>query len=223
MAETTPKPSTPLKAPDFLVYNTLGLRPVKSVFHLDCEAVENMIRQIASREIDGIKDVTHEFDSKTGAVGWFIWFDSNCEHFVDKSTQNTALGKNLSRYSQKFQDFAKKFGWRESDDDPEHGDSTVRIKQIVRTNANREIRQSLTCLQVALNQFLVVAFDVRGVAYQKEYGLNTPKVFLNRRYNWRQTNGNKFGSLTGLEITKELASVLRDYGRPRANRSGNFT
>ena len=223
MADTTPRTTNSnLKPPDFLTYNVVGLRPVQSVFNMDCEMFANFIRDIASKEIDGIKDVTCEFNSSTGAVGWFIWFDSNSDHFVDRATETTALGKKISRYSQKFQSFAQKFGWRESDDDPDHGDSTVRLKQIVQQNKNREIRQPLTYLQIAITPFLAIMFDSKGTAYQKEFGIPTPKVSIICKYQWKKGSGEEFHTLIGLRVEKNLSGAFKEYKKPRANRNGSF-
>lgn len=214
--------TTDNKPPEFLNYNTIGLRPVKTTFNMDCESIIAAIKTIASKEIDGIQDVTYEHDRKTGTVLWFIWFDSNSDHFIDRSTANTAIGRNIPRYSQQFQDFARKFGWCEADDDPEHGSSKVNLKSIVRNNQNQEIRRRLTCLQISINPFLVIMFDANGGAYQREFGQNTPKVYIERKYQWRKGSGEEFHTLVGMRVEKVLANAYKDYRKPRATKNGSF-
>lgn len=215
--------STRTQKPEFLVYNTLGLRPVETVFNLDCETVTKLIREISSKEIDGIVDVTHEHDPKTGAVGWFVWFNSNSDHFVDKSTANTAIGHSITRFSQAFQNFAKKFGWNEADDDIKNGSAKVNLKAIVHNNTNKEIANRLTCIQVALNPYLITVFDGYGTMFQKETGQNAPKVCIDRKYLFKKGSGEEFHTLVGLQVKKCLLNAYKDYKKPRANRGGNFT
>jgi len=208
--------------PEFLNYNILGIRPVKSVFNLDCETVIRVIKDIASREIDGIQDVTYQHDPRTGTVCWYIWFDSNSDHFVDRSTTNTALGRSISRYSPKFQEFAKKFGWNEADMDPEHGSSKVNMSRVVGKNANRELNRQLTFLQVAIIPFMSILFDIGGNAFQKEFSRTAPKTKLDIKYQWRKGSGEEYHTLVGMRVEKFLPNANRDQKKPHAAKSGNF-
>lgn len=208
--------------PEFLNYNTLGIRPVKSVFNLDCETIMRVIRDIASREIDGIQEVTYQHDPKTGTVCWFIWFDSNSDHFVDKTTANTAIGRSISRYSPKFQEFARKFGWNEADDDPEHGSSKVNIGRVVGKNSNNELNRRLTFLQVAIIPFMSILFDIGGNAFQKEFNRNAPNTRLYIKYQWKKGSGEDYHTLIGMQVEKYLPNANRDHRKPHAAKSGNF-
>lgn len=208
--------------PDALSYNTMGYRPVSATYNLDCEQIEKAIEDIASREIDGIVQVTHQHDIKTGAVGWFIWFDSKGDHFVDKSTNNTAINQSIRRFSPKFKDFANKFGWRESDDDP-RGSNKVNLGNIVGNNADPSVSAKLTYLQVALSPFLIVMFDVYGAAFGKQYGVsNPPKVIIERKYRWMKGSSGDFHRLVGIQVEKTLRTAFKQDGKPKAKRSGHF-
>ena len=213
--------NNPQFTPDFLNYNVMGYRPVKTTFNLDTEQVESAIMDIGSKSITGIRMVTSQWDRKTGAVGWFIWFDSKSEHFYDNSTNNTAIGQSIRRYSQEFQEFAKKFGWRESDDNNK-GSNKVNLKGIVGNNMQKEMNSKLTYLQVALNPFLIAMFDAYGNSFSKEYNKSAPKVFIDRKYMWLKGSSGDFHKLVGVQVEKTLQTAFKDYSRPKANRAGSF-
>ena len=208
--------------PNFLNYTTMGYRPIKTTYHLDCDQMTDAIRTIATKEIDGIVDVTYEIDQKTGAVGWFIWFDTNADHFVDRNTTQTMLGTSIRRFSPKFTAFAKKFGYRESDDDVEHGSNKVNLKNIVHGNENPEVRRKLTYLKVAINPFISIMFDSKGVAYSKEFGQEPPKVTIERKYIWRKGSSGSFHRLVGITVEKYLTNAYRDYQKPQARHAAHL-
>ena len=211
-----------LVRPEFVNYNIMGLRPVKSTFNLDCEMVQKAIKEIADKEIDGINQVTVQHDRTTGAVAWFIWFNSNSDHFIDKSTNNTALGRSISRYSPKIQEFARKFGWCEADDDPIRGNAKVNIKHVFHGNSVREMHENLTALHISINPFLMIMFDVNGTAFKNEFNQNAPKVFLDRHYEFKKGSSGDFHTLVGLRIEKTLQNAVTDYQKPLAGKAGNF-
>ena len=206
------------KAPEYLVYNNSGIRPVRVTFNLDNETLEREIMTIASSEISGIRTITYDLDPKTGKVSWWLWFDAASEHFVDRQTENTALRRAIGRYSKEFQDFAQKFGWNEADDDPTRGSTKVPLKQIVVDNKNQDYSGRVKGLRIAINPFLVAIFDVMGTAYNKQYGIRPPKMRLNRKW----ITDKKGNRLIGIEVEKYLANSFRDRSKPSATVNGKF-
>lgn len=219
-----PNPNPTQKPPEAVTFNIAGLRPIKATFQLDMDQLKHEIRRIADREISGVQDITFERDSATGAVRAYLWFDANGEHFVDRSASGTALpqGGKISRMSPEFKAFATKYGWNSFDDDPEHGDTKVHLNAIVNRNQNPEIKNKMMFLQIALNPFLFVIFDMFGSGYKNQYGQGTPKFRMNREWKWRKGETGKYHNLVGIVIEKYVADAYAMTGRPRASKSGRF-
>ena len=116
--------------PEFLTYNTQGLRPVEVTFQLDLKTLKELIHKIASELISGVEDVTIQHN-KNGDVGVFLWFNANSDHFNDSSTVDSALRTKLSRLSKEMNDFISKFGWNEADDDPRNGNTKIHSNKII--------------------------------------------------------------------------------------------
>lgn len=224
-SKPNPNPNPNTKAPEPVMFNTAGLRPVKATFQLDIDQLKREIRRIADKEITGVQDVTFERDSATGAVRGFIWFDAKGEHFVDKSTQGTALQNrgNISRTSHEFKNFAAKYGWTPFDDDPEHGENKVPMKAVMGNNKNPEARNKLMYLQISLNPFLFAIFDMFGQGYKSQFGTGTPKFQLRREWKFRKGESGKYHNLVGLLVEKSVADAVALNGRPRASKSGRFS
>ena len=206
--------------PEFLMYNVMGYRPVEVKFQLDMETVRKMIMDIASREISGIDSITWERDEKKGIVRWFIWFDSNSNLFKDASTENSMLGTRIDRNSKEFEEFARKFGWRPSDEGD--GSNKVNINQIKKQNINREISRRLTGVQVSINSFIKVAFDYDGLGFKSEYGVNIPKTKFSARYIFEKGPSGPYHNVLGMRVTKSLAYMMDSREKPKAKWSGKF-
>lgn len=206
--------------PEVTIHNLYGLKPVESTFNLSTEMLKNLIREIASTEIQGIRDVTFEFSKSDNSVRWFIWFDGNSDYFVDKSTNDTGLNASLRRLSKEFEKFALKYGWRESDDDP-RGSNKVKFSNIIRPNKNPEVRDNLVYLQIAINPFLLAIFDMYGTDFKNMYGVNPPKTKMIRVWKFKKGhNGNE--NLLGLEVRKYVNSIFDNTATPRATMAGKF-
>lgn len=220
-----PQPGgNPPKAPEPVTFNTSGLRPVKAVFQMDIDQLKTEIRKIAEKQIDGIRDVSFDRDPVTGAVRGFIWFDANGDHFVDKSIEGTALaGGRNSCTSPQFKKFVEKFGWCPFDDDPEHGSQKVPKKGIVGNNTNPEVREKLLYVQISLNPFLFIIFDMFGAAYKTQFNKGTPKFKMSRKWRFRKGESGPYHTLVGLTVEKYVADAYALAGRPMASRSGRFS
>lgn len=207
--------------PEFLVYNNFGIRPVEATFQLDCETLTDVVYKIASEKISGIEEVKLQ-KGKNGDVAMFLWFHANSEHFNDSSTENTAIRSKLSRLSKEMQEFIEKFGWNEADDDPQNGSTKVHANRIIVGNVNPEVRGKWTGVQVAINPFLMIMFDMNGNAFRKEYNRNSPATKLYREWVWKKRDGEKFGSLVGLRVKKTLHNPALSKGELVAKISGKF-
>ncbi len=207
--------------PEFLVYNNFGLRPVEATFQLDCNTLTDVVYKIASEKISGIEEVKLQ-KGKDGTVAMFIWFNANSEHFNDSSTENTAIRSKLSRLSPEMTAFIEKFGWNEADDDPMNGSSKVHSNKIIMNNINPEVKGKWIGVHVAINPFLMVMFDMRGEAFKKQYNKNSPVTKLYREWVWKKSNGDKFGALVGLRVSKKINNPSLSKGELVAKVSGNF-
>lgn len=208
-------------APEFLVFNNFGIRPVETTFRLDCKTFTEIVRKIASEKISGIEDVTIQ-SSKDGDVALFIWFNGNSEHFNDSSTENTAIKTKLARLSKEMQEFIEKFGWNEADDDPRNGSTKIHSNKIIINNDNPEVKGRWVAVHVAINPFLFIMFDIQGSAYRKEFNLNAPKTRLRREWDWTHKQNNKFHSLNGIKITKMISNPALSRNDLHAKWSGKF-
>ena len=209
-----PAPQAPAQRPEFLVYNTAGLRPVNVVFNIDAESFKDHIRKIADQKLSGIVDVTYQVDHDNGKVSWYAWLPANSDHFSDKSTANTVLGRSLPRYDNELVEFAKKFGWRPSDDDPQNGSDKVNLGAIIFKNHNEEIGQKLIAIQLGIIPFLGVMFDVTGESFKNTFHQNPPKVCIIRDYRWKSGPSGKYHTLLGVQISKTLSTIYSDYKKP---------
>ena len=209
--------------PDFLAYNTRAMRPVEVAFNISPEEMESIIREIASNEISGIESVDHYPDKSTGGVVWVIWFRSTSEHFIDRSTTSTGLGREIHRYSSEFQKFAQKFGYSPADDDPVNGSPKVNLGKIIHKNGNPEASGGkMIGLHVAIIPFLAVLMDLYGNAYRKEFNEATPKVVIDRKYIWTTDNDGHYKSFAGIQVKKYLANAFRDRRKPALKLGGKF-
>ena len=204
--------------PEFLVYNTFGLHPVESVFQIDCKMFTDIVRRIASEKISGIEDVTLQNDR--GAVGLFIWFNGNSDHFTDSRTENTAIRTKLNRLSKEMKEFLEKFGWNEADEDPRNGDAKVHHNEIIRRNDNPEIKGKYVAVHAAINPFLMILFDGQGNAFRREYNKNIPKARIRREWVWDDPK--KKTHLTGIRVSKFITNPALSRRDLHAKWSGKF-
>ena len=123
---------------------------------------------------------------------------------------NTALGRSIRANSKEFTEFAQKFGWRPMDDDPKNGSGNLNLKAIMGRNINREQTSKYTSLQLSLFPFLMIIFDMQGIDFKDKFGKNAPNMVLTRHYIWKNSGGEKHGSLVGVEIKKTLKNLTLD-------------
>lgn len=206
--------------PEYLNYNIMGYRPVEVQFQLDMERVREMIITIISREISNVDSVTFQKDDKTGVVRWFVWFDAASDYFKDSATQSTMLGQKIDRISPEFEKFAKKFGWRPSDEGAES--NKVNINNIMKPNVNRELGRNLVGVMISMNAIVKIAFDYDGIAYKNDFGQNKPKTNIYAQYIFDKGPSGKYHNVLGLKIVKSLSYAFENREKPKAKWSGNF-
>jgi hypothetical protein len=211
-----------MKIPEFVEYNTCGLRPTAAVFQLTAEQLKDIIYNVASNQIERIREVTYQFDRKSQQVAWYIWFDQNDKHFVDKTTENTAINTGIARRSKEFDAFASRFGYCEADDsNSPHASTKVNINQILHRNSNRETG-GFIALQISISAFLDVIFDSRGQGYHAEYNINTSKCIIRRSWIFEYDNNDKPVSFLGIHVEKSLRSIFENRKKPVVSRAGSF-
>ena len=209
--------------PEPLTYNLKGFEPIYSGFRITTDQFRNFVMEVANNEIGGAKAVSIEHNKETGKVGVFIWFDSNSTHFIDNGTQNSMLNTGLRRNSPQFEAFAEKFGWSESDDDPEHGSTKVRMKSIMVNNQDWNYKDPVIGMRVGVYKFLFLLFDVYGKAYNNEFHASSPKMRIWYRWEFRGGESGKYQNLIALTVEKSLAKMpFADSKTPKATKSKNF-
>ena len=216
-------PTTNQFIPEPIVFNNTGERPTRCGFSVEIGTFAKHLEECCRREISDVRDLTYKPISKTGKVYWVLWFDSESDHFWDKSTNSTGLNAPISRYSKEFLDFANKFGWRPMDDDPKNGGDKVKMADIIRTNENRrEMHQKMTGIVLAINPFIYIMYDASGEGFQKKYGQSAPKQRVSRKWIWREGPKGKYDTLVGIEIDKYYKSALKSDKHPEVKLSGVF-
>ena len=207
--------------PEFLAFNTYGLRPTEVSYQLDVRTVETLLKKFISEKISGVEDVKVQYDHK-GRVGVFAWFNGNSDHFNDHSTENTMIKTKLSRLDKEMQDFLMKFGWCEADDDPRSNRWKVEPEKIIVANDNPEVKGKWVAVHLSVNPFLEAIFDIRGEVFRKTYNQNVPKAGLQRKWLWLPGNKGKYTTLTGLKVIKKMNNPTMDRGDLHAKWSGKF-
>lgn len=207
--------------PNFLTFNTQGLQPTSVEYRLTVDQLADMILEIAKSEIGFIKEVTH-LVTERGDVYWMLWFPAKCDHFVDRSTNDTVLRTSLPTLSAQFNEFVKKFGYVEADDKPD-GSRKVNIGRIMGKNEERGYHDDVRYLRVSINPFLQTIFDSYGREYRAKYGEKAPDVMLKRTWEFKQGQSKK-KILMGITVNKILfnAAHVGNGTRPRPKGAAKF-
>lgn len=212
------------KNPEFVTFNVGNIGPTAGIFQLSCEQLKGLIMDVANGQIDGVQEVTYEFDRKSQTVAWYVWFNSNDRHFVDKTTENTAIQRSISRRSREFDQFASKFGYCEADDsNAPNASSKVNIGRILHRNSNVEAGNNrLIAVQISINPFIDVIFDTRGNEYKNRFHVNTPRCILRRGWIFEYDGNDKPTALIGIRIEKALKNVFDNRKKPMVGKATKF-
>lgn len=223
--------STPKKAPDFLAYNLEGFCQVGATWELTIKQYKEAVMKIASQKIDDITDVQITPELDRGLVRTRLWFPNTSNH-VNVPLIDTALPtRSLHRYSEEFLKFVKTYGYRKFDDDPVNRDDYFKVNEKLVIDWNTATRSTAgkdICVLVANYLFIGILFDIKGVAYKKQFpkseypDARTEPIDLRTEWVYTHDQNGRRKDLVALRVTKTFKNPLSGTGEPRASRAGKL-
>ena len=181
-------------------YTVTGLSPNESKFYLTEAQISKILMNTASTFLKEIEECNFVINKRTGDMTGFVWIKENSPDINDSDLRknDSALNRNVRKYSQGLKEFMDKF---------------------CRKNEKRPVDATdsrFVGIPVNLQVVLDLEFDVRGIQYGNKFG-DKYRRRTNLNYN-AIFEGDKF---TCLEVTKKLPDQIRGPRNLRAKRSYN--
>lgn len=226
--------STPVnvkKAPDFLAYNLEGFNQVGASWDLTIKQYRDAVMKIASQKIDDITDVQITPELDRGIVRTRLWFPNTSKHVSVNLSDSALPTRSLHQYSEDFMKFVRTYGYRKFDDDPVNRDGAFKVNEKLVIDWNTSSRNTGgkdICVLIANYVFIGILFDVKGVAYRKQFpkseypDAKTEDISLRTEWIYTYDNNRRRKDLVGLHVTKTFKNPLAGSGEPRASRAGRL-
>lgn len=220
--EQNQKKSPRYRDPNVIEFNLLKATPCEAWFDIAVDEFKEECIKFLNKQIGGVTDFKYEVNESTGQVAWYAFFDKNSEHFYDKSTVNSGLGKSIKRTSDKFRNFLKEYGWNRRDENPYINESQEEIEKRSKVDVKNITVYSKYSVgyRIAITKILLILFDARGEEYKRRYSEKPSRVRVYRQhlFNWNYGKNKKAKRedlLTQPEWVAKCATERRYKAFPR--------
>ena len=187
-------------------YSISGYPPTTSTWELTADQITSIIKNHTKAWLDDVKDVTLDYNPKTGSLHAYVWIPKRSKHICDTELKanDSAINRTMTKYSKEMKEYLEKFCAKDR-----------------RRLVSEEKGMDLAGIEVLIENFMYIEFDINGYEYAKQFGDSyKKKTDMQLKVQYDRVKDGRYEKFLYLTVEKKLRSAFKTQ-TPKPKKSYN--